>query len=236
MKFKEKINIFNERHNLTIDSTAAEKLPVAFNVFKQEFGYQNSMEQMKSIDVNENPIPWFTYPAIEYLSQFDLSQKDIFEYGCGSSSLFWCKRANSVTSVEHNIKWIGKLAPNKPDNLKIRHIMYKSQYEQAILMEDIKFDIIVIDGNFARENCATHAIKALKPGGMIIFDNSERCNDRDDYKEATKILRDANLIQIDFFGFGPIKEYTWCTSVFLSRDFDFKTTSKTQPTIGIGNI
>ena len=236
MKFKEKIAIFNDKHGLTIDSKADEKLPVAFNIFKEEFGYQKSMEQMKSIDKDENPIPWFTYPAIEYLSQFDLKDKNIFEYGCGSSSLFWSKRAKSVTSVEHNIKWIGKLAENKPENLTIRHIMYKNEYEQAVLMEDIKFDIIVIDGNFARENCATHAIKALKSGGMIIFDNSERCNDREDYKEATQILRDANLIQIDFFGFGPIKEYTWCTSVFLTRDFNFKNSNPTQPTIGVGNI
>ncbi len=114
--------------------------------------------------------------------------------------------------------------------------MYKDPYEKAVLNEEKDFDIIVIDGNFARENCATHAIKKLKPSGMIIFDNSERCNDRDDYKEATKILRDANLIQIDFFGFGPIKEYTWCTSIFLSRDFNFTTTNPTQPSIGIGNI
>jgi hypothetical protein len=30
------------------------------------------------------------------------------------------------------------------------------------------------------------------------------------------------MIQVDFFGFGPINDYTWTTSIFFSRDFDFK--------------
>ena len=115
-------------------------------------------------------------------------------------------------------------------------MVHKEKYEKAILDEEKDFDIIVIDGNFRRNHCAKHAIQKLKKNGMIIFDNSERVPEREDYAEATQFLRDNNLIQIDFFGFGPIKEYTWCTSIFVTRDFKFPLKANHQPYRALGNL
>ena len=33
-------------------------------------------------------MPWYTYPVIEYLQQFDFSKLTVFEYGSGNSSCY----------------------------------------------------------------------------------------------------------------------------------------------------
>jgi hypothetical protein len=66
---------------------------------------------------------------------------------------------------------------------------------------------------------------------MIILDNS------DWYKETSKYLRDElDLIEVDFHGFGPINNYTWTTSIFLSRNFSFKPINNIQPHFSIAAI
>ena len=77
-------------------------------MWQQEFGIERSIDEKVCEDRDGNPIPWYTYPAIEYLAQFDYSDKKIFEYGCGNSSLFWAARAESVTSIEDNPEWFAK--------------------------------------------------------------------------------------------------------------------------------
>lgn len=50
----------------------------AFNV---EFGFLRTTLTRKCQDAAGNWLPWYTYPAIEYLKQLDFSQKTVFEYG-----------------------------------------------------------------------------------------------------------------------------------------------------------
>ena len=47
----------------------------------------NSIYTHLLVNENNEPIPWFTYPSIQYLDQLDLSEKTIFEWGSGNSSL-----------------------------------------------------------------------------------------------------------------------------------------------------
>src|SRR2546423_6005291 len=61
-----------------------------FRILNFEYGYLKSAAAMRSIDAAGNPLPWITYPAIEFLKQLDLSDKTVFEYGCGGGApLFW---------------------------------------------------------------------------------------------------------------------------------------------------
>ena len=50
-------------------------------------------------------LPWFTFSAIEFLETWIKPHHEVFEYGCGGSTLFFAQRANSVASVEHNGIW-----------------------------------------------------------------------------------------------------------------------------------
>jgi len=89
------------------------------------------------------------------------------------------------------------------------------------------FDVVIIDGLYRKE-CASEVKNLLnfsaKNGAMVILDNS------DWFKNTAKFLReDLGLIEIDFHGFGAINAYTWTTSIFLTRNFNFKPLDNIQP-------
>jgi hypothetical protein len=50
------------------------------------------------------------------------------------------------------------------------------------------------------------------------------------------MLREMNLAQIDFNGFGPINAYAWTTSLFLPRDFAIGRRDPTEPPRPIGGL
>jgi hypothetical protein len=198
------------------------------SILEFEYGHNTSRRKHASVDRNGDPIPWYTYPAIEYIKQLDFSTKTVFEYGSGNSSLFWASLAKSVLSIEDDRDWYNKILSLSKPNLEIRLVPNKTDYVNEILRCDT-FDVIIIDGSH-RFECAHNAIQRLKPGGMIILDNA------DWFVKTTHLLRDAGLIEVDMAGFGPINPYTSTTSFFLRNDFGFKPKNATQPVHGIGSL
>ena len=186
----------------------------AFKILEIDFGHFYSVIKWQSIDKNGEPIPWFSYPAIEYLKSLDLSKKLVFEYGSGNSTLFWSKQTSGVTSVENNARWFGltlkKLEFSKNSQLILEKD--RQRYINSININKAKYDIIVIDGEY-RFECSCSAINKLKNGGVIILDNSEW------FPKISSYLRRHNLVEIDFTGFGPINPYTTTTSFFISKGF-----------------
>ena len=90
-------------------------------MWQKDFAIERSIDEKVCVDKDNKPIPWYTYPAIEYLSQFDYSDKEIFEFGCGYSSMFWANRAKQVTSIEDNPNWFDKWKSEfNKENLDIR--------------------------------------------------------------------------------------------------------------------
>ena len=206
------------------------------DIWQNDFAIDRTIDEKVCVDKDGHPIPWYTYPAIEYLSQLDFSDKHIFEYGVGYSSLFWAERALSVTSIEDNKTWYLKWQKEFTlDNLKLKQRDEGKAYYDAIFEDNCQYDVIIIDGK-CRAECATNAVKFLKNGGFIILDDSDRVNTSIEYKSAIETLRQHNLIQIDFFGFCPMNNYTKTTSLFLTRDFTPKSHCDMQPNNGIGNL
>jgi hypothetical protein len=185
-------------------------------------------EKQTIANVSERPLAWYTYPALEYLNQLDFSDKTVYEYGCGSSTLFWSERAKKVCSVEHNIEWF-KAVQQKLSVNNILHLAEnKDDYIDDINQFTDMFDVIIVDGAY-RFECAQAAIPRLKCGGMIVLDNSDWC------QTTAKLLREAGLIEVDMAGFGPINPYTWTTSFFLHRKFDIPPIQDIQPSPSIGS-
>jgi hypothetical protein len=206
-----------------------DKIISIINLFENDYGHHQSVLLGKPVDSDLNPIPWYTYPAIEYLKQFDFSDKNIFEYGSGNSSIFWASLAKSVTSVEKDASWFEVISKSKSSNLNIILKEQKSEYVNCIESGNILYDLIVIDGAY-RYDCAEVAIKYLSNDGLIILDDSER------YPELCSALRNNNLIQVDFFGLTPIVYYTKTTSLFLQKTFSLKPLSGKSPHFGIGSL
>lgn len=214
----------------------SEKFNKFIEMWQKDFAIEKSIDEKICADKDGNPIPWYTYPAIEYLSQFDYSDLKIFEFGCGYSSAFWAERAKKVVSIEDKTDWFEKWKKEfEYQNLDIRWRDEGEGYEAAIFEEDEKYDVIVIDGK-RRTECAKAAVEALADGGMIILDDSDRINTSEEYVEAVKILREKGLLQVDFYGFCPMNCYTKTTSVFFSRNWNFVSKNKVQPVNGWGNL
>jgi hypothetical protein len=81
--------------------------------------YYASVKSRQYLDKESNYMPWFTFPAIEAIKNWDLSNKRVFEYGSGYSTLFWAARAREVISVEHNPGWHEKISKLAPANARI---------------------------------------------------------------------------------------------------------------------
>src|SRR5579864_496147 len=64
-------------------------------------------------------VPWITYPAFRQLQRIVKPDSKVFEYGCGSSSIWWASHAAEVTSVEHDAAWAARVSETAPANLKI---------------------------------------------------------------------------------------------------------------------
>ena len=199
------------------------------------YGWTKSRLFHKSIDNYEKPLPWYTYSAIEYLNEFDFSDKMVFEYGSGGSSLFWASKAKNCVSVEHDENWFQFVNERVFDNQRIVLRVTEHEYSNAILEEENDFDIVVIDGKW-RDSCASAAVKKIRADGMIILDNADRAEWDDEYRKAVDVINGLGFFQIDFKGIGPCNDYAWVTSLFVSRSNRFKRLKQYSPSVPIGGI
>lgn len=185
-----------------------------FKILASRYGQFRTVTNMDCIDPYGKPIPWYTYPAIEYLSHLDFSKKKIFEYGSGNSSLWWLGKASSVVSVEDNEKWYEKVSEEAHAHFdRFKYILEKNKNKYISALDADTYEIVIIDGKY-RPECANHVLSLYKDserGEMLVFDNS------DWYHETIQKIRETlNWIEVDFHGLGPINNYTWTTSIFLN--------------------
>jgi predicted O-methyltransferase YrrM len=155
-------------------------------------------------DLSKLDLPWWTYPAIEEVDRFLAStggNARVFEYGSGASSVWLGRRAKEVHSVEHSGEFVEFLRPALAEvpSVHLRHVEAPQRGEEARVqsqrfghegldfadyvasIDEVggQFDLIVVDGR-ARSASLRQAIPHLAPGGVIVFDNSNRAR----YQEA----------------------------------------------------
>lgn len=197
------------------------------NIIDVDYGHLRTLESGMCEDKNGEAIPWFTYPAIEYIAQFDLSNLVILEWGCGNSSVYFSKRCKTICSVEHNSEWFNLVMKK---GLRNHHLLLAKleEYPEMAKKFDRKFDIIVVDGE-RRNECMEVALELLNPNGTLILDNSNR------HPDIGKHLREKGFLEVDFHGFGPVGLTTWTTSFFFSSLSGFTPISN-QPSTPIGGI
>lgn len=216
----------------------------ACKVLLYDHAFFASIQDGELRDRDKNYLPWFTYPAIEALNNWDLSDKRVFEYGSGFSTLFWASRAKEVISVEHDRVWYEKIAGLAPKNVRLILAPIdrdeanpdpseetREQFNAYANAIEGRFNVIVVDG-YARSRvrylCAQAALPHLDPNGMIILDNS------DWLPASALLLRRAGLIEVDLSGPVPGNNHHQTTSFFFSREFNFKPAATRQPKLPIG--
>ncbi len=178
-------------------------------------GWFNSFYKKESIDKNNNPIPWNTYPFLKFIEPRLKTSFDVFEYGCGNSTIWYSRKVNSITSVENDKDWYEKIKKRLPGNAAMvyKELKYGGEYSSEVTRQEKQFDIIIIDGR-DRENSVRNSIQKLKKDGVIIFDNSEL----DQYQSAVKHLSENQFKQIAFWGMSPITAHYTSTSIFYRTE------------------
>lgn len=192
----------------SVSRSAIKPVYPAVNVLLGLHGYERTLESRLPLAADGSPIPWYTYPAIEYFNQLDAKGLRVFEYGSGNSSLYWARKGADVWSVEHDPGWcetMGKRSAQLKD-LLLRESC--ESYASAISEVGGEFDVIVIDGAW-RNECVRAALPFLSPEGVFILDNS------DWYTDVSDFLKEVGFFQVDFNGFGPINNYCWTTSILF---------------------
>lgn len=193
----------------------------------------NGYDHARSFNLNfsmDHPLPWMTYPLVDYIRGLDISHSTVYEFGSGLSTIYWGLNAKSVISVENNIEWYDNISLRVPGNVKVLYRPEADEYVNSILDFKEKFNIIVIDGHAFRYECAINSLACLADGGFIVLDDTDNIK----YNEISTFLRDNGLIQIDFIGLKSGLSILSATSIFIKRDFDFKPKFSIQPKIFIG--
>jgi len=168
-----------------------------------------------SQDHEGSSLPWMSYNFIDFISQKLQPHHEIFEFGSGSSTLFFAKSVKKIIAIESNKKWHEimqiKLLEEKIDNVELLLMpdaMQNKQYENCAANIG-KFDFIFVD-SLKRFECIKNSIEALKPNGAIILDDSERKN----YQKIFTFLEEKKFLRQDFIGIAPGQFYLKNTSFF----------------------
>lgn len=178
----------------------------------REWGWFRSFREQRSVDADGEPLPWFTYGAIEFLKRRIPRRASVFEYGAGNGTLWWAARVKQVDAVEHHSAWYESVRARMPGNVTLRHVpLGGSAYPGSILATRQKYDIVVVDGR-ERNACVKPSLRALAPTGVIIWDDSNR----ERYAEGIASLREQGFRMIEFRGFSPI-EFMMCETGILYR-------------------
>ena len=199
-----------------------------FIILSIKYGQFKSIINRSAIDRLGKPVPWYSYPAIEFLEQFDFSKNKVLEYGCGNSTIWWAKKCRSVISIEHDQKYYKYIKSLNLNNLELR--LFKKKREYINQRELTNSEIIIIDGNFRKEiieKLIENREKIKNKNTIIIIDNSHW------YSNIISLLeRKINYTQIDFFGFCPSTNFTNATTILINKRKKFFKRSKKISCIG----
>ncbi len=180
--------------------------------FSLKTGHGLSSLKSKSVSPSGAPLPWYTYPAIDFLAQRNYDGKTVLEFGGGQSTLWWAARAKSVMTIEEDAAWHQHLLQNMPTTVDLHHVDIDSfdEIDGLLKAKAMTFDVIIVDGHRRREATAL-AFNYLAPGGALILDNADGYG----FFEET---RSRDCQRVDFFGFAPGVPRRHCTSIVFKGD------------------
>lgn len=196
-------------------------------LFSKRTGHFRSSLQARSVDRNGRPIPWYTYPAFDFLAGKDYAGKRVLEFGAGHSTLWWMQRATEVIAIEGSDEWLRHLQTRVDKNVLL-HLMRSPTEDLAPVLKGRQFDVIIIDGpdgtgcNRGQAAQIILDLNLLAPGGAIVFDDSEGSfdvpgNEWQKSGQNVAYFRERGFSRVDFFGYAPAQFQWRCTSIFFKQ-------------------
>lgn len=159
----------------------------------------------------KNGAPWFVPVSVDFIEERIQPTWLCFEWGSGWSTVWLAELTAQVVAVEHDQAWhkqtIQFLADYHYTNAEVIYKPLDAGYADHILtFPDKHFDLIEIDGR-RRADCTRNAISKLKPGGVLIIDNSER-------EAYQKSINEAGIRKWEHVDFCSGNSEGWTTSVY----------------------
>ena len=178
------------------------KLVFNQNSYLVKTGFIESKTSISLTSKKYGELPWMPYPVIDFLNERLTTSMNVFEYGSGSSTIFFAKRAKSITSIEYDKNWYETIKSKLDgyDNSTLIFQEVSDDYVNIIETYDseIKYEIVIVDGR-ERVKCAIKAFNKLKENGVLILDDS----DRDRYTEALNFYTEKGFKKLSFSGLKP---------------------------------
>jgi hypothetical protein len=183
--------------------------------FTRHTGHWQSSLRSMAVSPSGQPIPWYTYPCLDFLAPRRERIRSVLEFGAGQSTLWWAAQGARVVAFEADGGWFDDLKQRVPSNVDLRFVdastpesCLRGVREQLEELGNPLFDAVVVDGLFRTE------LAALSPSfraenGVIICDDSEGY-------EIHAMLRESGLSRVDFFGFAPGVMLPRSTSIYFS--------------------
>lgn len=179
--------------------------------FSFSTGHFQSCLKTRAIDEKGQPVPWYTYPAIDAVRYKDFSGRKVLEFGGGQSTRWWAERADKVVTIEPDEGWAAELRGAVGPNVDIHYVPIDretrdiSKVAEAIKSSDVDhFDVVVVDGHLRRE-AALLTIDMLTEDGVMIFDNSQG-------NRFHEVTAESGHSRVDFYGWIPGVHTRGCTS------------------------
>jgi hypothetical protein len=190
-------------------------------LYSYRTGHFRSSLKMAAVSRHGDPIPWYTYPTIDFLAGRSYAGKTVLEFGGGQSTLWWASQADSVVTFEANREWHDKIKVGMPPNVDLHYVARESGVSDAAQIVSalssksrLQYDVVIIDG-LTRAQLFDLALKYIAPDGILICDNAEGYGFYEGFK-------DCGLNRVDFYGNAPGILLPHCTSIyFASHSFAF---------------
>tara|TARA_B100002019_G_C21259675_1_gene595969 strand:- start:1736 stop:2497 length:762 start_codon:yes stop_codon:yes gene_type:complete len=201
--------------------------------FAMRSGHFKSSMLEKSVNKSGKPIPWLTFPCIDFLENRSLSNKSVLEFGGGQSTIYFSNKVRKVITFEEDEKWAEYINSYALPNSKLYYVPYTAagsfvdseiistigrkqiNFIEETLERDFpneKFNIIIVDG-LIREAVIQICEKYLDENGAII------CDDAGGYS-FQKDMNDSGLNRVDFYGHSPGVYHHTCTSIYYKKSCD----------------
>lgn len=130
--------------------------------------------------------PWIVPESLQLLESIVQPDWEVFEWGCGGSTVWFARNCKYIIGVEHNTEWVDRvkfrLDKESLTNYTILYVKsgrlgdperYRSYANTIDIYPDESFDLISVDGEAScRGWCIANALPKLKSGGILLLDNS----------------------------------------------------------------
>jgi CheY-like chemotaxis protein len=169
--------------------TSLSKIAVFYGVRPYRAGEVLRWARQRRQSTIESRLPWWPFAAINGVAASLPPEAVVFEFGGGGSTLWLADLGAQVTVAEHDREWFEVLCQQLGDTATtllsepstegtISSVKtpgkFFDEYVGLIAAQPAgRFDLVIVDGR-ARVECGLAAMSKIRPGGIMLLDDSHR--------------------------------------------------------------